>query len=178
MFNVFQVVELNSNEEEQALALSIVLHLARSDSEMLNQYRTEGGASLLLKVLESPRCYASKHMLKAILDAACDCPILVKDVGTKNHLISQNCEAIITDPDLIKCALEAWRTWAMYDALNLLLQAMLCLLKDQHPQREFNASQLNRIRIVDAILLMCKVNNNCYESSKVTYTRSLKFKFN
>ncbi|XP_016837232.1 lysosomal-trafficking regulator isoform X2 [Nasonia vitripennis] len=151
-----RVVELNSTEEEQALALSVVLHLARSDSEMLNQYRTEGGVSLLLKVLESPRCYAGKHMLKAILDASCDCPILVKDIGTKNHLILQHSEAVITDPELIKCALEAWRTWAAYDALNLLLQTMLFLLRDQHPQREFNASQLNRIRIVDTILVMCK----------------------
>ena len=96
-------------------------------------------------------------MLKAILDAACDCPILVKDAGTKSHMICQNSEAVITDPELLKYALEAWRTWAVYDALNLLLQAMLYLLKDQHPQREFNASQLNRIRIVDTILVMCKV---------------------
>ncbi|XP_058802324.1 lysosomal-trafficking regulator isoform X2 [Phymastichus coffea] len=151
-----RVVELNSSEEEQALALSVVLHLARSDSEMLNQYRSEGGASLLLKVLESPRCYAGKFMLKAILDAACDCPIIIRDPGTKNHSISQNTEAIITDADLIKCIFEAWRTWTMYDALNLLLQAILLLLKDQHPHREFNSSQLNRINFVDSILMMCK----------------------
>lgn len=125
---------------------------------MLDQYRSEGGASLLLKVLESPRCYAGKYMLKAILDAACDCPILIRDSGTKSHLIAQHTEAIITDADLIKCMLEAWRTWAMYGALNLLLQSMLLLLKDQHPHREFNASQLNRIHFVDTILVMCKVS--------------------
>ncbi|KAK2579125.1 hypothetical protein KPH14_001295 [Odynerus spinipes] len=151
-----RVVELNSTEEEQALALSIVLHLTRSDSELLNQYRSEGGTSLLLRVLESSRCHAGRHILKAILDAACDSSILIKDIGSGNPSISQNCEAVITNPELVKGALTAWRTWAKSDTLNLLLQAILLLLRDQHSQREFNASQLNRVGIVDTILTLCK----------------------
>ncbi|XP_076239225.1 lysosomal-trafficking regulator mauve [Calliopsis andreniformis] len=151
-----RVVELNSTEEEQALALSIVLHLIRNDSELLNQYRSEGGTSLILRVLESPRCHAGRHILKAMLDAACDSSILIKDIGSGNHSISQNCEAVITDSELIKGVLAAWRTWAKYDTLNLLLQALLLLLRDQHSQREFNASQLNRVGIVDTILTICK----------------------
>ncbi|XP_043270510.1 lysosomal-trafficking regulator isoform X2 [Venturia canescens] len=151
-----RVVELNSTEEEQALALSIVLHLARSDSELLNQYRSEGGPSLLLRVLESPRCHAGKHILKAILDAACDSPILIKDIATGNHSVSLNSEAVVTDPELVKGALGAWRTWAKYDSLNLFLQALLILLRDQHSQREFNSSQFNRVGIVETILMLCK----------------------
>ncbi|XP_033229888.1 lysosomal-trafficking regulator isoform X2 [Belonocnema kinseyi] len=151
-----RVVELNSTEVEQALALSIVLNLARSDSILLNQYRSEGAPSLVLRVLESQRCHAGRHMLKAILDAACDSSVLIKDVGNGVHSISQDCEAVITDPVLIKCALEAWRTWSRFDTLNLLLQSLLLLLRDQHSQREFNASQLNRIGFVDTILTLCK----------------------
>lgn len=149
---------MNSSEEEQALALSIVLHLVRNDSELLNEYRSENGMSLLLRVLESPRCHAGRFILKAILDAACDSSIIIKDVGSGTHSISQNCEAVITDPELIKGALTAWRTWAKYDTLTLLLQALLLLLRDQHSQREFNASQLNRVGIVDTILTLCKVS--------------------
>ncbi|XP_050573868.1 lysosomal-trafficking regulator isoform X4 [Bombus affinis] len=151
-----RIVELNSKEEEQALALSIVLQLIRNDSELLNQYRSEDGTSLILCILESPRCHTGRHILKAMLDAACDSSILIKDIGSGNHLVSQNCEAVITDPDLIKGALTAWRTWAKYDTLNLLLQALLLLLRDQHSQREFNAAQLNRVGIVDTILTLCK----------------------
>ncbi|XP_046418983.1 lysosomal-trafficking regulator isoform X1 [Neodiprion fabricii] len=151
-----RVVELNSTEEEQALALSTVLHLARSDSELLNQYRSEDGPSLLLRVLESPRCHAGKHILKAMLDAACDSPILIKDIASGNHAIFQNCEAVITDPELINGALSAWRAWAKYDTLNFLLQALLVLLRDQHSQREFNATQLNRVDIVNTLLTLCK----------------------
>ncbi|XP_046739126.1 lysosomal-trafficking regulator isoform X2 [Diprion similis] len=151
-----RVVELNSTEEEQALALSTVLHLARSDSELLNQYRSEDGPSLLLRVLESPRCHAGRHILKAMLDAACDSSILIKDIASGNHAISQNCEAVITDPELINGALSAWRAWAKYDTLNFLLQALLVLLRDQHSQREFNATQLNRVDIVDTLLTLCK----------------------
>ncbi|XP_015121948.1 lysosomal-trafficking regulator [Diachasma alloeum] len=161
-----RVVELNSSEEEQALALSIVLHLSKSDSELLSQYRSEGGPSLLLRVLESPRCNAGKHILKAILDAACDTCILIKDISSGNHVILQNCEAVVTDPELIKVSLSAWRTWAKSDALNLFLQAILVLLRDQHSQREFNAAQFNRVDIVETILLLCKEHfmyEDCYE---------------
>ncbi|XP_011866548.1 PREDICTED: lysosomal-trafficking regulator isoform X3 [Vollenhovia emeryi] len=151
-----RVVELSSTEEEQALALSIILHLVRSDSELLNQYRSDGGTSLILRVLESSRCHAGRHILKAILDAACDSSIIIKDIGSGNHSVSQNCEAVIIDPGLIKGALTAWRAWVKYDTLNLLLQALLLLLRDQHSHREFNASQLNRVGVVDTILTLCK----------------------
>ncbi|XP_036146533.1 lysosomal-trafficking regulator isoform X4 [Monomorium pharaonis] len=151
-----RVVELSSTEEEQALALSIILHLVRSDSELLNQYRSDGGTSLILRVLESSRCHAGRHILKAMLDAACDSSIIIKDISSGNHSISQNCEAVIIDPGLIKGALTAWRAWVKYDTLNLLLQALLLLLRDQHSHREFNASQLNRVGIVDTILTLCK----------------------
>lgn len=156
------MVELNSTEEEQALALSIILHLVRSDSELLNQYRSDGGTSLILRVLESSRCHTGRHILKAMLDAACDSSIIIKDIGSGNHSISPNCEAVITDPGLIKGALTAWRAWMKYDTLNLLLQALLLLLRDQHSHREFNASQLNRVGIVDTILTLCKVNKTIY----------------
>lgn len=152
------MVELNSTEEEQALAFSTILHLVRSDSELLNQYRSDGGTSLVLRVLESSRCHIGRHILKAILDAACDSSIIIKDISGGNPSISQNCEAVIIDPELIKGALSAWRAWAKCDTLNLLLQALLLLLRDQHSQREFNASQLNRVRIVDTILTLCKVS--------------------
>ncbi|CAL1677884.1 unnamed protein product [Lasius platythorax] len=151
-----RVVELNSTEEEQALALSTVLHLVRSDSELLNQYRSDGGTLLILRVLESSRCHAGRHILKAMLDAACDSSIIIRDIGSGNHPVSQNCEAVITDPELIKAAFTAWRAWAKYDTLNLLLQTLLLLLRDQHSHREFNASQLNRVGIVDTILTLCK----------------------
>lgn len=149
---------MNSTEEEQALALSTVLHLVRSDSELLNQYRADNGTSLILRVLESSRCHAGRHILQAMLDAACDSPTIVVDVNSSNHSISQNCEAVITDPELIKAALSTWRAWAKHDTLSLLLQALLFLLRDQHSQREFNASQLNRVGIVNTILTMCKVS--------------------
>lgn len=93
-------------------------------------------------------------MLKAILDVACDTSLFTKET---NHAIPQNCEAVITDPELIKGALEAWKTWAKYDTFDLLLQALLLLLRDQHSQREFNATQLNRINAVDILLTLCKV---------------------
>ncbi|XP_051169183.1 lysosomal-trafficking regulator isoform X2 [Leptopilina boulardi] len=156
LFLFARVIELNSSEAEQALALSIVLNLAHSDSVLLNQYRSDGIPSLLLQVLESKRCYVGRHMLKAILDSACDSSLFIKDIRNEIHLICHDCNTLITDPELIKYALEAWRIWLKYDTLNLLLQSLLHLLRDQHSQREFNAFQLNRIQFVNTILNLCK----------------------
>lgn len=112
-----------------------------------------------------------------MLDAACDSSILIKDIGSGNHSVSQNCEAIITDPELIKGALTAWRTWAKHDTLNLLLQALLLLLRDQHSQREFNASQLNRVGIVDTILTLCKVSGFYFVSIMYVLTDNFTYCF-
>lgn len=156
LFLFARVIELRSSEVEQALALSIVLNLAHSDSVLLNQYRSDGIPSLLLQVLESKRCYVGRHILKAILDSACDSSLFVKDIRNEVHLICHDCSTLITDPELIKYALEAWRIWLKHDTLNLLLQSLLLLLRDQHSLREFNAFQLNRIHFVDTILTLCK----------------------
>ncbi|XP_057327101.1 lysosomal-trafficking regulator [Microplitis mediator] len=152
-----RIVELDSSEEEQALALSIVVNLARSDSELLSQYNSEGGQSLIMRVLESPRCYAGKYLLKAILDSACSSSIIVKDIANGNNLtILQSSEAVIVDPELIKESLGVWKTWVKHDTFNMFLHALLVLLRDQHAQREFNATQLNRVEIVEMILFVCK----------------------
>ncbi|XP_074102061.1 lysosomal-trafficking regulator mauve isoform X2 [Cotesia typhae] len=152
-----RIVELESSEEEQALALSIVINLARSDSELLSQYNSEGGQSLIMRVLESPRCKAGKYLLKAILDSACSSLIIVKDIANGNNLtILQSSEAVIVDPELIKESLSVWKTWVKHDTFNMFLHALLVLLRDQHGQREFNATQLNREAIVETILFVCK----------------------
>lgn len=69
-------------------------------------------------------------------------------------------DATITNPELIKGAIQLWRTWASYKAFNLLLLTILNLLKDSHAHREFNATQLNRVAIVDTVLVMCKVRKS------------------
>ncbi|XP_034950425.1 lysosomal-trafficking regulator [Chelonus insularis] len=163
-----RVVELNSTEEEQARALSIVINLIRSDSELMTQYKLEGGHALLMRIIETPRCHAGKQVLKAILDCACDNSIIVNDVSNDTYTILQNCEAVVIDPELIKEALSAWRTWIKFETFNIFLQALFTLLRDQHEQREFNATQLNRVGIVETILLICK-EHFMYEDSGVPW---------
>jgi hypothetical protein len=41
--------------------------------------------------------------------------------------------------------------------LGTLFRTLHVLLRDDHPYREFNAAQLNRVRMVEALLLFCKV---------------------
>lgn len=156
LFLFARVVELHSSEVEQALALSIVLNLVRKDAILLNQYQSDKIPSLLLQILESKHCYAGKHILKVILDSACNSSLFIKDVKDEIHMICHDCNTLITDPELFKYALEAWKIWSEHDTLSLFLHSLLLLLRDQHPQREFNAFQLNRIQFVETILNLCK----------------------
>ena len=65
---------------------------------------------------------------------------------------------------LLSTVVGSWRDWergatAAEDGgvLGTLFRALHVLLRDDHAYREFNAAQLNRVRLVEALLLFCKV---------------------
>lgn len=64
---------------------------------------------------------------------------------------------------LISTILSSWKEWSRSvqenEVLGVLFAALHTLLKDEHPFREFNVSQLNRVRMVDGLLSFCKVRN-------------------
>ncbi|KAF4522717.1 hypothetical protein B566_EDAN012734, partial [Ephemera danica] len=146
-----RVVELEASDTEQAAALSLLLRLAHADAELFSQL--VDCHKLLLRILESPRCIASPVMLKAVLDACCDRSVMPQTGGELT--VSNAVEAIVTNSFLLNMAVRAWKAWDS-TALNLLFRALHALLRDDHPHREFNASQLNRAHLTETLLLFCK----------------------
>lgn len=73
----------------------------------------------------------------------------------------QQSDAVIVNSFLISTILSSWKDWSRSDqeneVLGILFSALHSLLKDEHPYREFNVSQLNRVRMVDGLLYFCKV---------------------
>ncbi|KAK3927653.1 Lysosomal-trafficking regulator [Frankliniella fusca] len=164
LFLFARVVELKANEIEQGKALYLLLKLVQSDSSLFSQFVQEDCHKLLLKVLSSQRCLPGHHMLKAVLDACCDKPILQHQSGPQCQFrVIHQSEAIVVNSFLLSTIVGSWRDWERISVagedggvLGTLFRALHVLLRDDHPFREFNASQFNRVRLVEGLLLFCK----------------------
>lgn len=97
---------------------------------------------------------------QVILDTCCDKPI-VQIKGGQFQIIHRT-DSVIINSFLISTILSSWKDWSpalqANEVLKLLSSALLELLKDEHPYREFNVAQLNRVRLVHTILSFCKVS--------------------
>ncbi|GFG30500.1 hypothetical protein Cfor_08123, partial [Coptotermes formosanus] len=170
LFLFARVVELKASQEYQARTLFLLLKLVQSDSELFSQFVNQDCHKLLLKVMQSPRCIAGHHMLKAVLDTCCDKPVLQYQPGPRRFHVAVRSDAIIVNSFLLTTIVGSWRDWergavkekdCAFDeegggVLGALFRALHVLLRDDHPYREFNAAQLNRVRMVETLLLFCK----------------------
>lgn len=104
-------------------------------------------------------------MFQAVLDACCDKPVLQHQSGPQCQFrVVHQSEAIVVNSFLLSTIVGSWRDWERIvvagedgGVLGTLFRALNVLLRDDHPFREFNASQFNRVRLVEALLLFCKV---------------------
>lgn len=167
LFLFARIVEMESNEETQARALFLLLKLVQSSAEFNSEFVSQQQHKLLILIISSKKCRPGLHMLKAILDTACDRPgLLVYHPGTGQFQITAKSTAVLVNPGLIAGpVLSAWRYWEQRSSphasangacLNMLLQSLLVLLREDHPQHDFNAAQLNRVDTVDILLKTCK----------------------
>ncbi|XP_047002591.1 lysosomal-trafficking regulator [Schistocerca americana] len=159
LFLLARVVELTLVEEVQAQALLLFLRVAQGDCELFTQFVGQESYKLLLKILRSSRCSAGPYLLKAVLDACCDKPVLGYTSaanGPTRVTVLANTDAVVVNSFVLRAVAGAWAAWGPAGALGLLLRALHVLLRDDHPYREFNAAQMNRTHIVDSLLLFCK----------------------
>ncbi|XP_039285549.1 lysosomal-trafficking regulator [Nilaparvata lugens] len=166
LFLFARVVELEASEETQARALLLLLRVVNSNAEFYSQFFSQEQDRLLTLVLTSSRCKLGLHILKAILDVVCDRPgLLVHQQGGAGSggvtgcqfQVSGQSRALLVDGALLSCSvLACWSGWQQSHCLATLLQLLLVLLRDDHPRREFNLAQLNRIGALDSLLTFCK----------------------
>ena len=101
-------------------------------------------------------------ILQAILDTCCDKPGILVAWGDELSVNNEG-DFVLTDPEcIVSLILSSPNPWSAHTLL-LFLKSLLCLLRDDHPHREFNAAQLNRANALDSILYFCKVCiKHCY----------------
>jgi hypothetical protein len=140
-----RTVELERGEEEQALALTLLLRLSQGDAELFSQLVDHH--KLLLQALEAPKCIAGVHLLKSFLDACTDRTLLPLQPPSTDVAVCHVSDAIVVNAFLLVTTVRAWRAWHAH-ALSTLFRVLHALLRDDHPYREFNAFQMNRLVVV------------------------------
>lgn len=172
LFLFARVVELQANEECQAKALYLLLKLAQSTTDLCSEFATQNCHKLISYVFSTKYCTTGLHVLKAIFDVCCDHPGVINYHSvTGQFCVTNQSDAIIVDAKLISVSiLSSWKEWEFtevsYGQTNVLVmffQGLHALLRDDHPHREFNASQLNRVKFIDALLYFCKERFLCEE---------------
>ncbi|XP_014251875.1 lysosomal-trafficking regulator isoform X2 [Cimex lectularius] len=147
-----RVVELGGNELEQAQALELLLRLCHSQPHLKSE--SFSYLPLMRHVIETDLCKPGPHMLKAILDTCCDKPGLITVLADK-HQVTTHGDFILTEPFVVtKLIIGPAKFWM--PCLSMFLDALLYILRDDHPYREFNSNQLNRAEALDALLYFCK----------------------
>lgn len=115
--------------------------------------------------------------MQAVLDTCCDKPVLQYHSGPHRFHVIARSDAVIVNSFLLTTIVGSWRDWeravvkekdCAFDeegggVLGTLFRTLHVLLRDDHPYREFNAAQLNRVRMVEALLLFCKVGSLYHE---------------
>jgi hypothetical protein len=108
---------------------------------------------------------------QAVLDTCCDKAVLQYQPSPRRFHVATRSDAVIVNSFLLTTIVGSWRDWeraankekdCTFDeegggVLGTLFRTLHVLLRDDHPYREFNAAQLNRVRMVEALLLFCKV---------------------
>uniref|UniRef100_UPI00358DFC63 lysosomal-trafficking regulator-like n=1 Tax=Myxine glutinosa TaxID=7769 RepID=UPI00358DFC63 len=157
IFLFARVVELCTSEQAQACALQSVLSLAKRHQRRWNELTADRGHAMLFQVLGKPRAYVGFHVLKVLLDAACDCSVLSWDLEHSRFELDPETHAVIQDVELLGSMLSAWRVWARAQAgvWETLMAAVEILIRETHPAQIFNVKQLLRARLVEQLLLTC-----------------------
>ncbi|XP_047019222.1 uncharacterized protein LOC124629737 isoform X2 [Helicoverpa zea] len=168
-----RVVELEGSAAEQATALGILLRACRVDNRLHSMLYSDAAPDMLLTVLAAPACRVSHHLLKVILDEACSSPLLT--ICGDSVQLAARTDAVLLQPELLVLLANAWRhldteeelTWETEQnggrvtvrgsAWALALCCVRALLRDEHPRRAFNHTQMCRRALLDHLLRACKV---------------------
>lgn len=159
-----RVVEQCPNDEPlQAATLAFVLRTVHTSTALYTEFYRMDGMRLLSAVIRSERCRRGVTLLGAILDIACDHPVLVRRPAAVDQplIVCPNTAASVVHADLIVTVLRRYGDWhsaarpngAVIETLLLVVQA---LVREKHPRQTGNQRRLRDAGLVPALLHFCK----------------------
>ncbi|KAJ7987342.1 hypothetical protein DPEC_G00325490 [Dallia pectoralis] len=158
VFLFARAVELSDSEQTQALALQVLLLLAKHNQHRINEMDCYHGYSMIHQVLIKSKCIVGYHILKTLLDGCCSSPVLTLQEDGYFRLDMET-TAVVQDIRLLSEVLLDWKIWAkaQVGVWEMLLAALQLLIRVHHPWQVFNIKQFLRAQVVHHFLLTCQV---------------------
>ncbi|TNM99905.1 hypothetical protein fugu_012938 [Takifugu bimaculatus] len=158
VFLYARTVELSDCERTQALALQVLLSLAKFNQHRIQEMDCYHGYSMIHQVLIKSKCIVGFHVLKTLLDGCCSRPVLVLGDDGQFRLDTDSV-AVVQDVRLLSDVLLDWKIWAKAECRvwETLLTALEVLIRVHHPHQVFNIRQFLKAEIVHRFLLTCQV---------------------
>ncbi|XP_046885311.1 lysosomal-trafficking regulator isoform X3 [Hypomesus transpacificus] len=158
VFLFARAVELSDCERTQALALQVLLSVAKLNQHRIHEMDCCHGYAMIHQVLIKSKCIVGYHMLKTLLDGCCSAPILTLGEDGHFRLDTESC-AVVQDTRLLAELLLDWKIWATAQGgvWETLLAALEVLIRVHHPLQVFNIRQLLNAQVVQRFLLTCQV---------------------
>ena len=159
LFLLGQTIEKGAADGHQALALEVLFQWLRSDAQEAHLFDVQRGYPSLQYVFHAEGCRPGQHMAAVLINLSCSTPIVMTTGG--------NGDAIVVDPHLLSFAIQCWKHWQRYSdvrrhhgrtTMDLLLDSLQHLLRDNHPYRDFNVKQMERAGILPLLLHLARVS--------------------
>lgn len=162
LFYLFaRVVELTESESLQAAALSFVLRTIHTNSTLYSEFLRKDGMYLLSPIIKSDRCQKGIVLLNAILEVACDYPVLT--LRTDNRFfVNGVTSACLLYPNLLVSVIHRYSDWHTTnrpnsEVIETLLGAIQALVREKHPRQFVNIGRLNEVGLIPILLHFCKL---------------------
>ncbi|XP_048586036.1 lysosomal-trafficking regulator isoform X2 [Nematostella vectensis] len=154
-----KVVESSEDPQTQASGLSVVLSLQKNCEYHSRAMDEESGYELLKQILLSPQCKIGYHVLKVLMEAACDGDVF-KHTSLSDIPIMLNIDsnAVVRNVDIFTHFLLNWKIWekAKQGVLEMLLSTLEILVHCSHPHYQFNICQFQKAELVQQLLIGCQ----------------------
>ncbi|XP_077974826.1 lysosomal-trafficking regulator-like [Styela clava] len=164
--------ERREAEKIQCLALQSLLKLRSTDSKRQQEFTSLNVAAMLHKLLTKSECIVGFRTLQIIFNASCSGDEVIVCYNSENndekgdfYEVNFENSALIHDQELLQFLLTDWKIWYksvdlinsedsddLFPVWSMLLQAILSLVRVEHPHQWFNSKALLRAGIVHRIL--------------------------
>ncbi|XP_042189049.1 lysosomal-trafficking regulator [Callorhinchus milii] len=175
IFLFARAVEVSDCEKTQALALQIVLTLAKYSQQRIQEMESCHGYAMIHQVLIKPKCIVGFHVLKTLLDGCCSAPVLKFNEHKDQFEIDMESHAVVQDVMLLSELLLDWKIWAnaQRGVWETLMAALEVLIRVDHPEQMFNIRQLLKAQVVYRFLLTCQVLQEHRDESLTSIPREV-----
>lgn len=162
MFLFARIVELTSSDFLQSTALELFLQIVYNNSELYSEFLKADGIAMIGSVIRTKKCCKGLHLLKSIIDIACDGPVLIYKSTEDQFSIVPNTMACIVHPDLLISIIIRYWDWYDKDStdchiLDIIFSLLLSLVREKHPHHIINIHRLYKSGITQALLNFCKI---------------------